>query len=165
MSHQSRRVDQAVARAHTGGPRDDAVCHEQKRFRDEHQARWTAWAATAALPESTPQACAAPGAAMGLRLGQLVTLCARIFSHHRGPSRATVGRWVAQARQRAGGMCGGLARAGQVGVMRRGVEDICFGHDPVLGAVAPHRMAGLAGPRGPNRTGETWGAVRQAWPP
>ena len=74
MYQQSRRVEQAVAREPTGGPSDDELCNEKKRFRDEKQARWTAWAATEALPESKQQECAATGSAMGLSLGQLVTL-------------------------------------------------------------------------------------------
>src|SRR2546430_16483525 len=101
---------------------------------------------------------------MGLSLGQLVTLLAIIFPHHRVPSRATVGRWVAQASERAGGILAVLDRACQVGVMLRWVDEIFFHHDPVLVAVEPHSMTWLAGQRGPDRTGETGGAVREAGP-
>jgi hypothetical protein len=69
MCQQRRRVEQAIAREQTGGPSDDELCNEHKRFRDENQALWTAWAATEALPESTQQAFAATGSAMGLSLG------------------------------------------------------------------------------------------------
>ena len=75
-----------------------------------------------------------------------------------------MGRWVVQASQRAGGILGVLDRACQVGVMMLCLDAICFGHDPVLVAVEPHSMAWLAGQRGPNRTGETWGDVLKAWP-
>jgi hypothetical protein len=74
LYQQSRRVEQAVAREQTGGPSYDELCNEHKRLRDEHQALWTAWAATATLPESKQQEFAATGSAMGLSLGQLVTL-------------------------------------------------------------------------------------------
>jgi len=164
MYQQSHKVEQAVAREQTGGPSYDELCNENKRLRDENQALWTAWAATEALPESTQQECAATGSAMGLSLGQLVTLFAIILSHHRAPSRATVGRWVAQASQRAGGILGVLDRACQVGVMILCLDEIFFCHDPVLVAVEPHSMAWLAGQRGPNRTGETWCDVLKAWP-
>jgi hypothetical protein len=41
MYQQRRRVEQAVARAHTGGPRYDELCNENKHLRDEDQALWT----------------------------------------------------------------------------------------------------------------------------
>jgi hypothetical protein len=47
-------------------------------------------------------------------------------------------------------------RACQVGVMILCLDEIFFGHDPVLVAVEPHSMAGLAGQPGPSRTGEPW---------
>src|SRR2546430_17626171 len=100
---------------------------------------------------------------MGLSLGQLVTLLAIIFPHHRVPSRATVGRWVAQASERAGGILAVLDRACQVGVMLRCLDEIFFHHDPVLVAVEPHSMTWLAGQRGPNRTGATRSALLAGW--
>jgi hypothetical protein len=87
-----------------------------------------------------------------------------MLSHQRVPSRAPVGRWVAQASQRAGGIFGVLERACQVGVMMLWLDDIFLWHAPVLVAVEPHSLAGLAGQRGPHRTGETWGEVLTAWP-
>ena len=45
-----------------------------------------------------------------------------------------------------------------------GWEAMFLHHDPVLGAVEPHSMAGVAGPRGPDRTGETGCAWLKAWP-
>ena len=101
---QSRRVEQVVAREQMGGPSYDELWEENQRWRNENEALWAAWAATEELPETTQQAFAVTGAAMGLSLTQLVTLFAIILPKHRVPSRATVGRWVAQASKRAGGI-------------------------------------------------------------
>jgi hypothetical protein len=57
-----------------------------------------------------------------------------------------------------------LDRACQVGVMLRCWDEIFFPHDPVLGAVEPHSMTWLAGQCGPDRPGETWCALLEAWP-
>jgi hypothetical protein len=74
ISQQRRRVEQAVAREHTGSPSDDEVCDEHQRWRDEHEALWAAWAATEALPAVKQRALAATGSALGLSLGQIITL-------------------------------------------------------------------------------------------
>lgn len=175
---QSRRVEPAVAREPSRGPRDDEVCAEHQRLRAEHEALWAVWIATEDLPEAKQQACAATGAAMGLSLTQIVTWCALMMAQRRVPSRATVGRWVAQTNARAGGILAVLDRACQALVMMVCLEEIFFHHDPVLVAVEPHSMAWVAGPRGPDRTrgrrgapcarrGPTWSAwgrtPAQAW--
>jgi hypothetical protein len=71
---QRRRVEQAVAREHTGSPSYDEVCDEHQRWRDEHEALWAAWAAAEALPAVKQRELAATGSAMGLSLGQIITL-------------------------------------------------------------------------------------------
>jgi len=161
---QSRRVEQAVAREQTGSPSYDEVCDENQRLRDENEALWAAWAAAEELPAVKQREFAATGSAMGLSLGQIITLLAIILPKRRVPSRATVGRWVAQASERAGGILAVLDRACQVGVMLLCLDEIFFHHDPVLVAVEPHSMTWLAGQRGPDRTGETWCALLEAWP-
>src|SRR6266481_4734476 len=49
--------------------------------------------------------------------------------------RATVGRWVAQASKRAGGILAVLDWACEVGVLILCLDEIFFHHDPVLVAV------------------------------
>jgi hypothetical protein len=114
----SRRVEPAVAREPSRGPCDDEVGAEQPRLRAEHEALGAVWTATEALPEAQHQAWAATGAAMGLRLPQMVTWFGLIRAQCRGPSRATVGRWVAQTQERAGGILAVLAPACEAVVMR-----------------------------------------------
>ena len=159
-----RSVEQAVARAPSRGPCDDEGCAEPQRWRAAPEALWAVWTATDALPEAKPPACAAPGSAMGVRWTQMVTWCAILMAQGRVPSRAPVGRWVAQTPARAGGLVAVLDQACQALVMLGGLEAMVLPHAPVLVAVEPHRRAWVAGPRGPDRTGETWCAVRKAWP-
>ena len=63
---QSHRVEQAVLREQSHGPRYDEVCAEHQRLRAEHEALWAVWIATEELPEAKQQECATPGSAMGL---------------------------------------------------------------------------------------------------
>jgi hypothetical protein len=161
---QRRRVEQAVAREQSRGPCYDEVCAENQRLRAENEALWAVWTATEALPEAKQQEFAATGSAMGLSLTQIVTLFGIIMAQCRVPSRATVGRWVAQTNERAGGILAVLDQACQALVMILCLDEIFFHHDPVLVAVEPHSMAWVAGQRGPDRTGETWCALLKAWP-
>jgi len=69
-----------------------------------YEALWAAWAAAEQLPEAKQQEFAATGSSMGLSLGQIVTLLAIFLPQGRAPSRATVGRWVAQASSQAEGL-------------------------------------------------------------
>ena len=52
---QSRRVEQAVAREQSRGPRYDEVCAENQRLRAENEALWAVWTATEELPEAKQQ--------------------------------------------------------------------------------------------------------------
>src|SRR2546425_649923 len=97
---------------------------------------------------------AATAWAMGVSLGQIVTLLAIVLPACRVPSRATVGRWVEQAGRQAGGILTVLDRVCQVCVVTLCLDEIFFHRDPVLVAVEPHSMAWVAGQRGPDRTGD-----------
>src|SRR2546429_4985329 len=107
---------------------------------------------------------AATAWAMGVSLGQIVTLLAILLPACRVPSRATVGRWVDQAGLQAGGILRVLDRVCQAWVVTLCLDEICFHRDPVLVAVEPYSMAWVAGQRGPDRTGDTWCALLKAWP-
>ncbi len=110
------------------------------------------------------QQCAATAWAMGVSLGQIVTLLAIVLPACRVPSRATVGRWVEQAGRQAGGILTVLDRVCQGCVVTLCLDEIFVHRDPVLVAVEPHSMAWVAGQRGPDRTGDSWCRVLQQWP-
>jgi hypothetical protein len=78
------------------------VWADNERLRAENAALGAAWAETGSLPEAKQQAFAAPGSAMGLSLGQIMTLWAIFLPNRAVPSRATVGRGVSQSSRQAG---------------------------------------------------------------
>src|SRR5712692_8405671 len=90
----AQRVEQAVVNEQAGGISYEALWAEHERLRAENEALWEAWVGTEFLPEAKPHALAATGSAMGLSLGQIVTLLAIFLPHGAVPSRATVGSWV-----------------------------------------------------------------------
>ena len=72
------------------------------------------------------------------------------------PSRATGGRWVAQASQPAGGLLAVLDQCCQRLVLGLGLDELFFPRMPMLMAVEPHSMAWVAAQRGPDRSGASW---------
>src|SRR5712692_1309275 len=151
--HHAQRVAPAVGKAPAVGGSDEARWAAKKRLRAENEARWEAWVAAEQLPEAQQQACAATGSAMGWSLGQILLLLALVLPQGSVPSRATVGRWVAQASRHAGGVWAVRDPCCQRGVLVRCVEEIFFPREPMVMAVEPQSRAGMAGPRGPERSG------------
>jgi hypothetical protein len=100
--HHAQRVEPAVVNEQAGGSSDEALGADHARLRAENEALWAAWAGAEPLPEVKPRAFAATGSAMGVSLGPSSTLWAIFLPHGTAPSRATVGRWVAQASRQAG---------------------------------------------------------------
>jgi len=120
----AQRVEQAVGNEQSGGGRYETLWAENERLRAETQALWAAWGATEQVSEAKQQECAATGSAMGLSLGQLITLLALVLSVGAAPSRATVGRWVAQASRQAEGVVAVLDRLCQRWVLVLCLEEI-----------------------------------------
>jgi hypothetical protein len=162
--HHAQRVTQAVVNEQEGGGSAEALWAENTRLRAENAAVWEAWVTAEQLPESKQQACAATGSAMGLSLGQILLLWAIILPKGSAPSRATVGRWVAQASRQAGGLLAVLDQCCQRLVLVLCLDEIFFHRMPLLMAVEPHSMAWVTAQRGPERSGESWCQVLAKWP-
>jgi len=158
------RVEQAVVNEPPGGVHSEALWADNERLRAANEARWDAWAGAEPLPAAKQHACAATGAAMGLSLGQISTLLAILLPNGMGPSRATVGRWVAQASRQAAGLLARLDQCWQRGGLGVCWDAIFLQRAPILMAVEPHSMARGAGQRGRERSGERWGKLRAPWP-
>jgi hypothetical protein len=154
--HHAQRVTQAVVHEQEGGLSSAALRAENARLRAENEALWEAWGTTESLPESKQQAFAATGSAMGLSLEQILLLLTIILPKGSTPSRATVGRWVAQASHQAGGLLAVLDQYGQRLVLVLCLDAIFFHPEPILMAVEPPSMTWVAGQRGPDRSGESW---------
>ena len=160
----AQRVEQAVVNEQAGGVSYEALWADNERLRAENEALWEAWLGVELLPESKQQEFAATGSAMGLSLGQLLLLLAIILPKGSTPSRATVGRWVAQASRQAGGLLAVLDQYCQRWVLVLCLDEIFFHRAPILMAVEPHTMTWVAGQRGPDRSGESWCQVLAKWP-
>jgi len=164
MDQQARRVEQAVVTERAGDPRREALLAENQRLRDDHRILWELLEEAESLSKAMQQKFAATAWAMGVSLGQLVTLVAILLPACRVPSRATVGRWVDQAARQAGGLLRVLDRVCQAWVVTLCLDESFFHRDPVWVAVEPHSMVWVAGQRGPDRTGDPWCALLQKWP-
>jgi hypothetical protein len=160
----AQRVEQAVVNEQAGGISYQALWADHERLRVENEALWAAWAGAETLPEAKQQAFAATGSAMGLSLGQIITLLAIFLPNGAVPSRATVGRWVAQASRQAGRLLPVLDQLCQRWVLVLCLDEIFLHRVPILMAVEPHSMAWMAGQRGPDRSGESWCELVAQWP-
>jgi hypothetical protein len=157
-------VVQAVASAQASGISYDALWHENERLKAENAALGQAWSEAEALSEAKQRNFAGSGCAMGLSLRQIITLFAIGLPLGAVPSRAMVGRWVQEARARAGRLLGVLDLACRTRVRVRCLDEIFLQRAPVLMAIEPHSMAWMAGQRGPDRSGERWCEVLTHWP-
>jgi hypothetical protein len=160
----AQRVGPAVGTEAAGGMRSETLGAENHRLCAENEALWEAWAEAEGVPEATQRAFAATGSAMGLRLGQIVTLLAMVLSARSAPSRATVGRWVAEASRQAGRLLQVLDRLCQRWVLVRCLDEMFLHRVPILMAVEPPSMTWVTGQRGPDRSGESWCEVLRSWP-
>jgi hypothetical protein len=129
--HHAQRVTHAVVHEQEGGGSAEALWAENTRLRAENAALWEAWVTAEQLPESKQQEFAATGSAMGLSLGQILLLLAIILPKGSTPSRATVGRWVAQASRQAGGLLAVLDQCCQRLVLVLCLDEIFFHRMPI----------------------------------
>jgi hypothetical protein len=164
LYHHAQRVEQAVVHEQAGGISYEALWADRERLRAENEALWEAWAGVEPLPEAKQHAFAATGAAMGLSLGQIITLLAIVLPHGAVPSRATVGRWVSQASRQAGDLLALLDQLCQRWVLVLCLDEIFLHREPILMGVEPHSMAWVAGQRGPDRSGASWSTLIAKWP-
>jgi hypothetical protein len=160
----AERVVQAVASEQASGVSYEELWAEHERLKAENEALWQAWSETEDLSESKQRELASAGSAMGLSLTQVVVLLAIVLPRRRVPSRATVGRWVQQSAQQSRGILAVLDQACQRWVLVLCLDEIFFHRVPILMGVEPISLAWLAAQRGPDRRGESWCKLIEAWP-
>jgi hypothetical protein len=160
----AERVVQAVANEQASGISYEDLWTENERLKAENEALWQVWSETEDLSESKQRELASAGSAMGLSLSQIVVLLAIVLPTRMVPSRATVGRWVQQSAQQSRGILEVLDRACQRWVLVLCLDEIFFHREPILMSVEPLSLAWLAGQRGPDRSGESWCKLIEAWP-
>jgi hypothetical protein len=160
----TERVVQAVANEQAGCISYEELRAENERLKAENEALWQTWAEVEELSESKQRKPASTGTAMGLSLTQIVILLAIVLPSRMVPSRAKVGRWVQQSAQQSHGILEVLDRACQGLVLVLCLDEIFFHREPILMGVEPISLAWLAAQRGPDRSGESWCKVIEAWP-
>lgn len=160
----AERVVQVGAHEQTGGMSYEELWAENERLKADHEALWPVWSEVEELSECKQRELASAGSAMGLSLSQLVILLAIVLPHRLVPSRATGGRWIQQRAQQSRGILAVLDRACQGWVLVWCLDEIFLHRDPILMGVEPTSWAWLAGQRGPDRSGESWGEVMKPWP-
>jgi len=160
----AERVVQAVASEQASGISYEDLWAEHERLKAEKEALWQAWSEAEDLSEAKQRELASAGSAMGLSLTQIVVLLAIVLPSRMVPSRATVGRWVQQSAQQSRGILEVLDRACQRWVLVLCLDEIFFHREPILMGVEPLSLAWLAAQRGPDRRGESWWKVIEAWP-
>jgi hypothetical protein len=160
----TERVVQAVASEQARGLSYEALWAQNAQLQADNAALWQAWGEAETLSESTQRELASAGSAMGLSLTQIVTLLAIVLPMAVVPSRATVGRWVQQSAAQSSRLLRALDRACQRWVLTVCLDEIFFHRTPILMAVEPVSLVWLAGQRGPDRSGASWGEVIEQWP-
>lgn len=160
----AERVVQAVANEQAGGMSYEELWAENERLKAENEALWQVWSEVEELSECKQRELASAGSAMGLSLSQLVIVLAIVLPHRLVPRRATVGRWRQHSAQQSRGILEVLDRACQSLVLVLCLDEIFFHREPILMGVEPTSWAWLAGQRGPDRSGESWGEVIEQWP-
>src|SRR5438876_756730 len=153
----AQRVVHAGASAQAGGSRDAALGPAHARLQAATAALGQAWADAAERRAAQHRPCAGAGGARGGRLRPLVTVCAIVVPVGAAPRRALGGRGVPEAAAPAGRLRLGRELAWQARGRGRCLDAIFRHRAPVVMAIAPHRLAGRAGPRGPARRGERGG--------
>src|SRR5262245_26044711 len=158
------KVKQAVEDALLGGPSREQLLAENALLRQENGELWQAYVHAIDCPEDKLRQFSSAGSAMGLSLTQILVLLAILLPAARRPSRATLGRWVNQSARRAAGVLAVLDKACRTVVFCLCLDEIFFRRKPVLMGVEPHSMAWVIARRAPDRSGETWAKLLQAWP-
>jgi hypothetical protein len=160
----AHQVQQAVTDLQAGGPSREELLRRCRQLREENDQLWAALGDAIDFPQTKWRQFVAAAAALGLSLQQTWVLLAIVLPAACCPSRATLGRWVRQAAQRASRVLRVVDRACR-GLVRTLCLDEIFCHRlPLLIGVQPHSFAWLVGQRGPDRTGETWCQALAPWP-
>ena len=100
---------------------------------------------------------------MGLSLTQTTCLLVIVMGSLAAPSRSKIGRWVADACQKAKDVLRVLDRACCPLVAVLCLDEIFFRRQPVLVGVEPASMAWVIGQRAEDRSGQTWLEALQPW--
>ena len=158
------KVERAVADSRPPGPTRQHLLQENALLRQENQQLWDWLDQTIECPKDKRRQFAVAASAMGLSLGQALSLLAILLPAGRLPSRATLGRWVNHSARRAGRLLAALDKACRSLVLCLCLAEVFFHRKPVLMAVEPQSLAWVLGRRAADRSGDTWAEALARWP-
>lgn len=150
------RIEQAVEQIHQGGPTPEELQQENTQLREENQQLRQALEEATLLPVEKQQEFTATASAMGVSLTQIFQLLAILLPASQCPSRSKLGRWVADAADRAGQVLQVLDAACRPLLVALALDEIFLGRKPVLVGVEPASMAWVLGQKADDRSGQTW---------
>ena len=156
------KVQQAVHDAQLPGPSREQLLGDNQRLAEENRQLWLALEDSIDFPTDRQQRFAVSAAACGVSLSTTLVLLGLLLGG-RAPSRATLGRWVAQAGRRAGGLLDRLDRCCRSLVTTLCLDEVFVKHRPILVGVEPHSRACVLAQRAADCTGETWAKVLAPW--
>jgi hypothetical protein len=149
------KVQQAVADAQLPGPSRATLLDEVRALRQQLD-QVSDVSPPRPLDKPAQQRFAVSASAMGLSLNQIEDLLGSLLPPQCGPDRATLGRWVGHASQRAAQVLAVLDRHSRPHAQQLALDEIFFHGTPVLVAVEPASMALLLCQRAGDRSGATW---------
>ena len=156
------KVQQAVKDAQLPGPSREELLHINQRLTEENRQLWQALEDGIDFPRDRQQRFAVTAAACGVRLSTTLVLLGLLLGA-RAPSRATLGRWVADAGRRAGGLLARLDGCCRTLVTALCLDEIFVQRRPILVGVEPHSRACVLAQQAPDCTGETWAKTLAPW--
>jgi hypothetical protein len=159
----ARKVHDAVAAEHQGGPPRQRVLDRIQALQAENAQLWDWLAQTIDFPAPRRDRFAVTAAAMGLSLSQIGALLAIVVGAAARPSRSALHRVVQDAGRRAGRVLEALDRRCRALILVGCLDEIFFHGRPVLVGVEPASMTWFLGRRAADRTGATWHEALRPW--
>jgi hypothetical protein len=156
------KVQQALADAQLPGPSREQLLHENRRLTEENRQLWRTLEDSLDFPAERQQRFAVTAAACGVSLSTTLVLLGLLLDT-RAPSRATLGRWVADAGRRAGALLARLDDSCRALVTTVCLDEIYCHRRPILVGVEPRSLACLVARRAEDCTGETWAQTLAPW--
>jgi hypothetical protein len=160
---QARKVQDAVAAEHFGGPSRQQLLEQNQALRQENAQLRSRLHHAVEFPQAKQQEFAAHAHAMGLSLSQIAALLMVLLGAKQAPARSTIGRWVQAAGEAAGRVLKRLDAQCKALVVVACLDEIFFHGRPVLVGVEPKSMAWFLGKKANSLNGSIWAESLQAW--
>jgi hypothetical protein len=158
-----RKVLEAVADEHSGGPTRQQLVEQNETLRQENAHLSNQLKDAILFPEAKQQEFSAKSRSMGISLDQIGVLLVVVLGRKAAPARSTIERWVQAAGKAAGKILMRLDALCKDLVLCGCLDEIFFRGHPVLVGVEPRSMIWFLGKKVGSLKGSTWAEQLQAW--